>query len=109
MPLCAAPCRCSQGRRRKYALLLMSGSVFEPEGRGLRATLRVAKPSQPKAAREALPARHRFRVVTRFRNVALRCWSRIEPFGATEFGEREVCFSPAHRVGVDSKSQRMQP
>jgi len=33
-------------------------SNFEPEGRGLRATLRVAKPSQPKAARESLPARH---------------------------------------------------
>ncbi len=44
MPPCAAICRCSQSRRRKYALLLSSGSVFEPEGRGF----------------ESLPARHRF-------------------------------------------------
>jgi hypothetical protein len=29
---------------------------FEPEGRGLQATLRVAKPSQPKAARKSLPS-----------------------------------------------------
>jgi len=39
---------------RKWALLLTSGSVFEPEGRGVRATPRVAKPSQPQAARESL-------------------------------------------------------
>ena len=62
MPLCAAPCRCSQSWSCKYTLLPTFGSVFEPAGRGLRATLRVAKPSQPKAARESLRARHSFQL-----------------------------------------------
>jgi hypothetical protein len=42
---------------RKLLIFLGMGFFFEPEGRGLRATLRVAKPSQPKAARESLPTR----------------------------------------------------
>jgi hypothetical protein len=36
LPPCAATRRCSQGRQRKYALLLALGSVFEPKGLGLR-------------------------------------------------------------------------
>ena len=34
MQPCAAPCRSLQGRRRKYALLLASGSFWQSEGRG---------------------------------------------------------------------------
>jgi hypothetical protein len=55
MPLYATICRSLE---RKLLIFLGLGFFFEPEGRGLRATLRVAKPSQPKAAREPLPARH---------------------------------------------------
>ncbi len=54
MPLYAAICRSLEP---KLLIVLRLGFFFEPEGRGLRATLRVAKPSQPKAARESLPAR----------------------------------------------------
>ena len=54
MPLYAAICRSLE---RTVLIFFGLGFFSEPEGRGLRATLRVAKPSQPKAARESLPAR----------------------------------------------------
>jgi hypothetical protein len=34
MPLCAAPCRCSQSRRRKYALLITLLADWQSEGQG---------------------------------------------------------------------------
>jgi uncharacterized protein (DUF58 family) len=83
MPLYAAICRSLE---RKLLIFLGLGFSFasslwprsasraklarEPEGRGLRATLRVAKPSQPKAARESLPARHLYRCGSRIRQVS---------------------------------------
>jgi hypothetical protein len=33
-------------------------------------------------------------------------WWDFAPFGAIKFGEREIRFFFAHRVGIDSKSQR---
>ena len=67
MPLCAGIRRSLE---RKLLIFLGLGFFFEPEGRGLRATLRVAKPSQPKAARESLPARQFYRCGSRIRQVS---------------------------------------
>ncbi len=105
MSPCAAPCRCSQSRSCKYALLLTSGSVFEPEGESGAISERRVGAKRPRGF-ESLPARHTFQVVSDFFKFGFISRGRIGPFGVAEFGKRQVGFFISHCVCVDAKCQR---
>ena len=86
--------------------LALGESGFEPEGRGFASGLRPRCARPAKLARESLPARQFFQVVTWFGGRLELDRGRIGPFGCIEVGERDVCFVLRYRVSVHAKGER---
>ena len=112
MPLCAAMCRCSQSRRRKYALLLGTLALSQAEGRRFAAELRSASASRAKPAREPGLALQQIQASSRsYAQGLFGCDSPFllgaagVPFGAVEVEKTEIGFLFSECVRVDSKRQ----
>jgi hypothetical protein len=72
---------------------------------GCRRRYASQRPSQPKAARESLPARHRVQLVSDFFKFGFISRGRIGPFGFAKSSKRQVRFFISQCVRVDAKYQ----